>query len=148
MTAIPEPYNEEIRRRFRMARVAKQLTQADIEVVASSTVTNYEAYDISTARLGDLMAIGEMLGMEGRDFITYLVGTEAPLSARSAQNKNLDEVAIYMRECPPDVQALCVAIVRTVTATHRNITPQDQARVATRKQNAMRNTKDVRPSQS
>lgn len=131
--SIEEPYNEAIRQRLRLARVSRNLSQTDVRVVSASTITNFEKHDISAAKLGDLMALGPVFGMEGREFIAYLIGNEAPVLARSASEKNLDEVAIYMRDCPPEVQALCVSIIRTVTAEHRGVKPVDLQRTATRK---------------
>lgn len=136
MNPINEPYNGEIRRRLRLARIAKQMTQQDISVVAPSTMTNYEVNDISPAKLGDLIAIAIAIGMNPRDFFDYLLGSDDLVVARSDTTKNLDEMSIYLRDLPPELQETCVAVVRTITAQYRNTTPAEVARVASRKPHA------------
>lgn len=101
---IPEETQSVMRRRLRMIRQQKGLTQDGLKACSGSSLTFYENKDISTIRLGTLNALAEEYGWTLSQMLNYLVGEqdeEVPV-----ENQYAIRMAARMQQLPPALQEI------------------------------------------
>ncbi len=105
---VEEEIQKDVRTRLKLARESVRMTQVDVEIVSSGTIRRFEEEDISTLKIGTLLAIGQKYGMAPKEFLCYLFDIGNTLDI-------LDPARQYLNSLPEDLKPLATDVLKAVS---------------------------------
>lgn len=110
---VPDRQQVGMRRRLRMMRISKQISQNELDTVASpGIISRWETHDISTMKIGHLFRLAEAFNEDPSAFARYLFGEADELAP--VANDNVTRMSVLLRSLSDEDQAMVLDVVRAI----------------------------------